>query len=334
MTAAPDTAPSTWLLTGGAGYIGAHIVRAFADRGLRVVVLDDLSAGVRENVPGDVPFVEARLQDSDAVRAAIREHAVTGVLHLAAQKAVGESVERPLLYWGENVGGLVTLLEACRAEGVERYLFSSSAAVFGNPPVMFVTEETPTAPMSPYGETKLVGEWVLRDLATSDDAVRWAALRYFNVAGTGEPELADRSVANLVPLTFQALSSGRNPKLFGDDYDTRDGSCIRDYIHVVDLAEAHAVAAARLDEGPLGEVYNVGRGEGVTVKEVFDTVREVTGIDFTVDVVDRRAGDPAAYYADATKIAEQLGWTARLDLRDMVASAWDGWQRLSAAASP
>jgi UDP-glucose 4-epimerase len=261
------------------------------------------------------------------VRAAIREHAVTGVLHLAAQKAVGESVERPLLYWGENVGGLVTLLEACRAEGVERYLFSSSAAVFGNPPVTYVTEETPTAPMSPYGETKLVGEWLLRDLAAAHDDVRWSALRYFNVAGAGEPELADRSVANLVPLTFQALSAGRNPQLFGDDYDTRDGSCIRDYIHVVDLADAHAAAAARLDDGPLGEVYNVGRGEGITVKEVFETVREVTGIDFTVDVVGRRAGDPAAYYADATKIGEQLGWTARLDLRDMVTSAWDGWQK-------
>jgi UDP-glucose 4-epimerase len=327
MTADPSTTRPTWLLTGGAGYIGAHILRAFAARGMQVVVLDDLSAGVRENVPADVPFVKARFQDGDAVRGAIQEHGVTGVLHLAAQKAVGESVEKPLLYWRENVAGMVTLLEACRASGVNRYLFSSSAAVFGNPPVTFVTEETPTAPMSPYGETKLVGEWLLHDLAASDDSVRWSALRYFNVAGTGEPELADRSVANLVPLTFQALSAGQSPKLFGDDYDTRDGSCIRDYIHVVDLAEAHAAAAARLDEGPLGEVYNVGRGEGVTVKEVFETVREVTGIDFTVDVVGRRAGDPAAYYADASKIADQLGWTARLDLRDMVASAWDGWQK-------
>jgi UDP-glucose 4-epimerase len=316
-----------WLLTGGAGYIGAHIVRAFGERGIRVVVLDDLSAGVRENVPADVPFVEARLQDADAVRAMVREHAVTGVLHLAAKKAVGESVERPLLYWDENVAGFTRLLETCLAEGVERYLFSSSAAVFGSPPVEFVTEETPTAPMSPYGETKLVGEWMLRDLATAHPQLRWSALRYFNVAGTASPELADRSVANLVPMTFERLSSGRNPQLFGDDYDTRDGSCIRDYIHVVDLADAHAAAAARIDDGPLGEVYNVGRGEGVSVKEVFDTVREVTGIDFEVDVVGRRAGDPAAYFADASKIRDQLGWTASLDLRAMVASAWDGWQK-------
>jgi UDP-glucose 4-epimerase len=180
--------------------------------------------------------------------------------------------------------------------------------------------------LSPYGETKLVGEWVLRDLATATPALRWASLRYFNVAGAGAKELADRSVANLVPMTFEALTAGRNPQLFGDDYETRDGSCVRDYIHVVDLAEAHAAAARRLDEGPLGEVYNVGRGEGVTVKEVFDTVRQVTGIDFEVDVVGRRAGDAAAYYADASKIAKELGWTARLDLEEMVRSAWEAWQ--------
>ncbi|HYQ32646.1 MAG TPA: UDP-glucose 4-epimerase GalE, partial [Lapillicoccus sp.] len=310
----------TWMLTGGAGYIGAHIVRAFAAAGLPVVVLDDLSTGIRENVPPEVPFVLPSVGDSGAVRAALREHHVTGVLHLAAQKAVAESVAKPLLYWDENVGGMRSLLQSCLDEGVDRVLFSSSAAVFGNPPVDFVTEETPVAPMSPYGETKLVGEWMLRDVAAAT-GLRWAALRYFNVAGAGAPELADRSVNNLVPMTFQALTQGRNPQLFGDDYDTRDGSCIRDYIHVVDLAEAHAAAAARLDEAPIGEVFNVGRGEGVTVSEVFATVREVTGIDFTVDVVGRRAGDPAAYFADATKIGKELNWTARLDLTDMVRSA-------------
>ena len=316
----------TWMLTGGAGYIGAHIVRAFAATGLPVVVLDDLSTGIRENVPPEVPFVQASVSDADAVRAALREHDVTGVLHLAAQKAVAESVTKPLLYWDENVGGMRSLLQSCLDEGVDRVLFSSSAAVFGNPPVDFVTEETPVAPMSPYGETKLVGEWMLRDVAAAT-GLRWAALRYFNVAGAAAPELADRSVNNLVPMTFWALTEGRNPQLFGDDYDTRDGSCIRDYIHGVDLAEAHAAAAARLDEAPLGEVFNVGRGEGVTVSEVFATVREVTGIDFTVDVVGRRAGDPAAYFADATKIGKELGWTARLDLADMVRSAWGAWQQ-------
>ncbi len=315
----------TWMLTGGAGYIGAHIVRAFQDAGLRLLVLDDLSSGIRDNVPPDVPFVEASTSDSDVVRAAIREHKVTGVLHLAAKKSVGESVAQPLLYWEQNVAAMRTLLQACTDEGVDRVLFSSSAAVYGNPPTDFVTEKTPTGPMSPYGVTKLAGEWMLRDLAGATD-LRWAALRYFNVAGAGEDALGDRSVSNLVPMTFEALTEGRNPKLFGDDYDTRDGSCVRDYIHVVDLAEAHASAAKRLDDAAIGEVFNVGRGEGVTVKEVFDTAREVTGIDFAVDVVDRRPGDPAAYFADSAKITREIGWTAKLDLRDMVASAWASWQ--------
>jgi UDP-glucose 4-epimerase len=317
----------TWLLTGGAGYIGAHIVRAFRGVGLDVVVLDDLSTGIRENVPDDVAFIDASVEDATAVRKALREHSVTGVLHLAAKKAVGESVEQPLLYWGDNVGGTRAVLQACLDEGVDRVLFSSSAAVFGEPPVELVTEETPAAPISPYGETKLVGEWMLRDVATAT-GLRWVALRYFNVAGAGAPELADRSVNNLVPMVFQRLTDGENPQLFGDDYPTRDGSCVRDYIHVVDLAEAHAAAAQRLDDGPLGEVYNVGRGEGVTVKEVLATVREVTGVDFAVDVVARRPGDAPSYFADATKIREQLGWTARLDLRDMVDSAWQAWRAI------
>jgi UDP-glucose 4-epimerase len=169
---------------------------------------------------------------------------------------------------------------------------------------------------------------MLRAVAQAND-LRWAALRYFNVAGAGAPELGDRSVNNLVPMTFQALAAGRNPKLFGDDYPTRDGSCVRDYIHVLDLAEAHAAAAQRLDEAPMGEVFNVGRGEGVTVKEMFGTVREVTGIDFEVDVVGRRAGDAPAYFADASKIGKELGWTARRDVTDMVRSAWESWQSRS-----
>jgi UDP-glucose 4-epimerase len=314
----------TWLLTGGAGYIGAHIVRAFQRADVPVVVLDDLSTGFRENVPSDVPLVVAAVADQQAVGAAVREHGVTGVLHLAAKKAVGESVAKPLLYWHENVGGMRALLQTCGDVGVDRVLFSSSAAVYGTPPTERVTEDTPTAPMSPYGECKLAGEWMLKDLAVAS-GLRWAALRYFNVAGAGAPELGDRSVANLVPLTFESLAAGRNPLLFGDDYDTRDGSCIRDYIHVVDLAEAHVAAARRLDEQDTGEVYNVDRGEGVTVKEVFEAVRVVTGIDFSYDVAPRRPGDPTACFADPTKIAKDLGWTASLGLDDMVRSAWESW---------
>ncbi len=315
----------TWLLTGGAGYIGGHIVRAFQRAEMPLVVLDDLSTGRREVLPDDVPFVEASLLDGEAVRAALKEHEVTGVVHLAAKKAVEESVSRPLYYWHENVGGMRRLLEACEDTGVSRLLFSSSAAVYGTPPTEHVTEDTETKPVSPYGQTKLAGEMLLQGVAGARD-VRWAALRYFNVAGAGAPELGDRSVSNLVPMVFRALAQGQNPKVFGGDYDTRDGSCVRDYIHVVDLAEAHVAAARRIDEGPLGAVYNVGRGEGVTVKEVMTAVREATGVDFTYDVVDRRPGDPAAYYADPAKIEKDVGWRARLDLLDMVRSAWEARQ--------
>jgi UDP-glucose 4-epimerase len=321
----------TWLITGGAGYVGAHVVHAMQGAGERVVVLDDLSTGVARRLPDGVAMVHGSVLDRPLLDELLTGHGVTGVVHLAARKQFGESVELPLRYYRENVYGLTVLLEAAVAAGVRRFLFSSSAAVYGVPDVEFITEETPCAPINPYGETKLAGEWMLRALGAADPALRWAALRYFNVAGTGSPELADRSIANLIPMTFDALSAGRNPQLFGDDYPTRDGSCIRDYIHVVDLAEAHAAAARRLDDGPLGEVYNVGRGEGISVKEVLGTVREVTGVDFTVDVVARRPGDAPAYFADATKIGNDLGWTARLDLTDMVRSSWEAWQSSQSA---
>ncbi|RKS75681.1 UDP-glucose 4-epimerase [Motilibacter peucedani] len=316
---------STWLLTGGAGYIGAHIVRALADAGLRAVVLDDLSTGVPARLAPDVPLVQANILDTDAVRAALREHSATGVVHLAAKKAAGESVEKPLLYWRENSEGTRSLLEAMDAEGVDKLVFSSSSSVYGEPETDEVDEDAPTRPVSPYGETKLVSEWMIRDLGAASD-LRWAALRYFNVAGAGAPELGDRGVFNLVPLVFEAISTGGRPKVFGDDYDTRDGSCIRDYIHVADLAEAHVAAAQKLTEGPLRGAFNIGRGEGSTVKEVLATVREVTGIEFDYDVVGRRGGDPSKVVAVAAKAERELGWTAKRDLRDMVASAWEAWQ--------
>ncbi len=304
---------TTWLLTGGAGYIGSHVLRALQAAGFDAIVLDDMSSGVRERVPEGVPFVEASVLDTDRVRAALEEHRVDGVVHLAAKKAVGESMEQPLLYYRENVGGYESLLRAMLDAGVDRMVFSSSAAVWGTPASERVTEDEPTNPISPYGETKLVCEWMLRDVARAT-GMRWASLRYFNVAGAGATELADTSVANLVPLVFQALTSGRRPQVFGDDYPTRDGTCIRDYIHVVDLAEAHVAAARRLDEGPLGEVYNLGRGEGVTVKEVLDVARRVTKTEFEYDVVGRRAGDPPAYFADPGKAERELGWKATRDL--------------------
>jgi UDP-glucose 4-epimerase len=315
----------TWLLTGGAGYIGAHIVRAFADAGREVVVLDDLSTGLRRKVPGGVPLVEASILDTPRVAAALEQHDVHGVVHLAAKKAVGESVERPLYYYEQNVEGFRSLLDAMGETGVDRIVLSSSAATYGEPDVDIVTEDEPCRPLSPYGTTKLVGEWMLRDLAVSRP-LRHTSLRYFNVAGAGAPELGDTGVFNLVPLVFRALSDGQSPRIFGGDYPTPDGTCVRDYIHVADLAEAHVAAAAALEERDVAPVYNVSRGEGASVREVMATVRDVTGREFEAIVTDRRPGDPPRIVGSADRIRGDLDWVARRDLRDMVASAWEAWQ--------
>ena len=314
----------TWLVTGGAGYIGLHVVRALRAGGHGVVVLDDLSTGRGELV--DVPLVRGSVHDADLLRATMRDHDVRGVIHLAAKKQVGESVERPLYYYRENVSGLMTLLEVMGECGVDVLVFSSSAAVYGMPDVEFVTEETPTTPLSPYGETKLVGEWLTRDAAVAS-GVRYALLRYFNVAGAAVPELSDTGVANLIPMVFQRLSAGQRPLLFGDDYPTPDGSCVRDFIHVADLAEAHVAALTHLTGGGGNLLLNVGRGEGSSVREVLDVVGSVTGLPTDPEVRPRRAGDPARVVASNTAIRSALGWEARHDLRDMVTSAWAGWQK-------
>jgi UDP-glucose 4-epimerase len=314
------------MVTGGAGYIGAHIVKSLQESGYGVVAFDDLSTGEARKIPADVPLVEASVLDAAAVEKALREHEVTGVVHMAAKKAVGESVERPLYYYRENVDGLLSLLEAMDAAGVKKMVYSSSAATFGMPDSDDpLTEDYLCRPINPYGETKLIGEWLMRDVAASL-GLDWVSLRYFNVAGAGAPELGDTGVFNLIPMVFRALSTGKNPQVFGSDYPTPDGSCIRDYIHVTDLADAHVASVKRLEQGPAAEVYNVGRGEGVSVIEVMDAVRAATGIDFTHDLVDRRPGDPARLVASADRIRSDLGWTARYDLPAMVSSAWEAWQ--------
>jgi UDP-glucose 4-epimerase len=327
-----DPAPrSTWLLTGGAGYIGAHIVRSFIDAGIEVIVLDDLSTGVRDRLPEQATLVEASVLDTARVAAALADHGVAGVVHLAAKKAVGESVERPVRYYRENVDGFLSLVDAMTAAGTDRLVFSSSASVYGMTDLTVVTEEVATnsRPVSPYGETKLIGEWLLRDLAVAA-GVRGTSLRYFNAAGAGAPELGDTGVFNLIPLVFQALTDGRPPQIFGGDWPTPDGTCVRDYIHVSDVADAHVVAARALDDGvELAPAYNISRGVGVSVAEVMDTVRTVTGVDFEPVVVGRRPGDPARIVGSADAIARDLGWTASFDLDDMVASAWEAWNHVT-----
>ncbi|MEU6566855.1 UDP-glucose 4-epimerase GalE [Streptomyces parvulus] len=318
----------SWLVTGGAGYIGAHVVRALVDGGERVVVFDDLSTGSADRVPDGTPLVIGSVLDGALVERVIRDHAVTGVVHIAGKKQVGESVERPLHYYRENVTGLATLLEAMTSTGVDRLVFSSSAAVYGMPDVDLVTEDTPCLPLSPYGETKLAGEWLINAAARAH-GIRAASLRYFNVAGAAAPELSDSGVFNLIPMVFERLEAGDAPRVFGDDYATPDGTCVRDYIHVEDIASAHLAAARRLADAPEGTALtlNVGRGEGSSVREMVDRVLKVTGRqDLAPQVTERRPGDPARIVAAADRAREELGWTARHDLDDMIDSAWRGWR--------
>ncbi|MEU9245626.1 UDP-glucose 4-epimerase GalE [Streptomyces sp. NPDC048385] len=323
----------TWLITGGAGYIGAHVVRAMTEAGERTVVFDDLSTGIAERLPEDVPLVTGSTLDGEKVARVLAEHEVTGVVHLAAKKQVGESVERPLHYYHENVEGLRVLLQAVTEARVASFVFSSSAAVYGMPDVGLVTEETPCVPMSPYGETKLAGEWLVRATGRAT-GLATASLRYFNVAGAARPELADVGVYNLVPMVFEKLTENAPPRIFGDDYATPDGTCVRDYIHVVDLAEAHVAAARALQAGPGRELtLNIGRGEGVSVREMIDLINAVTGYDLPPTVAPRRPGDPASVVASADRITTELGWKAGHDVQDMIASAWEGWVRLHPEAA-
>ncbi|WAX79734.1 UDP-glucose 4-epimerase GalE [Streptomyces sp. KMM 9044] len=321
----------TWLITGGAGYIGAHVVRVMTEAGERAVVYDDLSTGIPDRVPDGIPLVVGSVLDGERVARALADHEVTGVVHLAAKKQVGESVGHPLHYYRENVEGLRVLLEAVTAaDATSSFVFSSSAAVYGTPPsgAGLVTEDTPCLPMSPYGETKLAGEWLVR--ATGRAAgLSTACLRYFNVAGAARPELADTGVHNLVPMVFEKLTANEPPQVFGDDYPTPDGTCVRDYIHVVDLAEAHVAAARALRTAPGRDlILNVGRGEGVSVRDMIDRINTLTGHGLRPTIAPRRPGDPASVVASSDRAATELGWKARHSVDDMITSAWSGWQRL------
>lgn len=323
---------STWLVTGGAGYIGSHVVRALRAGGFDVVVLDDLSSGHAEFVPDDVPFVRAGIGETATVTAALREHAVTGVVHLAGFKYAGESVRRPLHTYEQNVNGTVSLLRAMADAGTRAIVFSSSAAVYGTPHVDVVTEETPTAPESPYGETKLIGEWLIASQARATD-LRHTSLRYFNVVGSGDPALRDTSPHNLVPLVLDAVAEGRTPQINGTDYPTPDGTCVRDYVHVAEVAAAHVAAARALEEGRrLERVYNLGAGEGTSVREVMTAVAEATGVAFEPRVAPRRPGDPPRIVASGELARRDLGWAPTGSVTEMVTSAWVARQRAAGVA--
>ena len=312
----------TWLGTGGAGYIGAHVVRAFAAEGIQAVVLDDESSGHQSFVPEDVPYVRASILDTGAVTRALRKHGCTGVVHVVAFKYAGVSVQRPVHTYTQNVTGTLSVLEAMAAAQVNSIVFSSSAAVYGTPAVDLVTEATPPAPESPYGESKLIGEWLLANQAVATGLAH-TSLRYFNVVGSGSTDLPDTSPHNLFPLVLAALADGRTPRINGTDYDTPDGTCIRDYVHVVDLAAAHVQAATGLAGGrDLEPVYNLGSGTGVSVREIMTAMAAGTGIPFEPVEAERRPGDPARIVAAGELAARDLDWKMRHSLADMVTSAW------------
>lgn len=326
----------TTLITGGAGYIGGHLLHLLA--GQNVVVVDDFSTGRRELV-AELPTYEVSLgadQAANQVASIMREHKVDSVVHFAASKDVGESVREPGMYYRNNVTGMQNLLAAMQQADVGKLVFSSSAATYGFPfdgcdhPMR---EDAQCNPISPYGETKLICEWLCRSAAVAWD-LQWVGLRYFNVAGAGSDELSDTAALNLIPIVFNAISSGKTPKVFGDDYSTPDGTCIRDYIHVQDLAEAHVAALAYVAKPNRSEhtIFNIATGTGNSVLDVLTAIRSASGIDFAHDVVGRRAGDPDMLIADPTLAKTHLGWSSERDLADMVTSAWSGFQHHRAAA--
>ncbi|MCC5979819.1 MAG: UDP-glucose 4-epimerase GalE [Salinarimonas sp.] len=320
----------TVLVTGGAGYIGSHMVLALRDAGERVVVLDDLSTGHRRAVLDDVPLIEGDVSDGDLVRDVVATHGVTALAHFAARIVVPDSVADPLGYYEANTVKTRALLAAAQGAGVGQVIFSSTAAVYGEPEESPVSEETPPAPINPYGRSKLMSEWMLADAAHALP-LRYVALRYFNVAGADPQGRSGQSTPNathLIKVACEAALGKRSGlSIFGTDYPTPDGTCLRDYIHVTDLADAHLRALAHLRGAGDNLVLNCGYGHGFSVREVIAMVKRVSGSDFPVTEAPRRAGDPAALVARADKLPGLLGWRPHhADLETIVRHALE-WER-------
>ena len=311
------------LVTGGAGYIGSVVVEELLSDDHQVVVYDNLAKGHRQSVPANVRFVEADLLDRDRLIESFREHQIEAVIHMAADSLVGESVQKPDKYYRSNVVAGLSLLDAMRHVGAKRLVFSSTAAVYGEPEKQPIEETDLTNPTNPYGETKLTFERALR-WYESAYGIRYASLRYFNAAGATDRcgEWHDPET-HLIPLVLQAATGQRqHVEIYGEDYPTRDGTCVRDYIHVVDLARAHVLALQIL--GERSAIYNLGcGGEGYSVREVIEVANEITGREIPTVVGPRRSGDPAVLIASSEKIKRELGWSPQFqDLRKIVDSAW------------
>ena len=327
------------LVTGGAGYIGSHTVHALADRGERVVVVDDLSTGSASLLPGAAELIMADFASPGLVAGLLKQHEVSAIVHFAGSVVVPESVENPLKYYLNNTVRSHALISAAVEGGVPHFIFSSTAAVYGQPETVPVDEATPFAPISPYGTSKMMTELMLRDVAAAHP-FRYAALRYFNVAGAdpkGRTGQATPKATHLIKVACEA-ALGQRPGLsiYGTDYPTEDGTCIRDYIHVSDLAEAHVLALDYLRAGEGSIALNCGYGRGSSVLEVVDAVKRVSGIDFPVVTTARRPGDPAELVASADRIREVLGWQPRYDDLDRIVEDAFRWEQTmqSSAARP
>jgi UDP-glucose 4-epimerase len=308
------------LVTGGAGYIGAHVAAELLKSGYSIRIYDDFSNGLHRRVDGKFrDIVDGDMLDRAKLLAAL--DGIDAVIHLAAKKAVEESVKDPLKYYENNVGGSLNLLGAMAAKGVKQLVYSSSAAVYSPNDKEAVLEDDPTAPLSPYGASKLLAEQLISSVGAAEQ-ISNISLRYFNVVGSNTVEFGDNSKDNLVPKVFLALKNGKRPQIYGSDYPTPDGTCIRDYIHVQDLALAHLAALKKVESGYISQVYNVGSGKGYSVKEMMDQISKSIGKDINPELSEARAGDSPKLIASIDKIREQLGWSPKASLKEMIDSAW------------
>ncbi len=310
----------TWLVTGGAGYIGAHVIRELVSAKEEIIILDDLSTGIIANVPKNIELIEGSITDAKVVQATLEKYSISGVINLAALKSVAESELYPEKYESVNHVGVRTLIEESKKFGVKYFIQSSTAAVYGNSKSGYVSEGDETIPISQYGLTKNKAEDALNE-ALDSKFLKGVSLRYFNVLGSATPELRDRSTANIVPMVLESLSINKAPTIFGDDYNTHDGTCIRDYVHVEDIARAHALAAIKLRTSSLPKAINIGTGKGFSVREVMTEILKQISSGLEPTVIERRQGDPAILVAKIQLAKTVLGFEAKKTLKEMLTSS-------------